>query len=493
MLLGVSRDIMIVPFSRYRFNERRICGVLNTIVTALILFYTLSLTQPLPNLDDVLAQRLAAVPSGSPSYFREVGRSADDISAIIYAEVVDRATDLPYPGVIDWIIGINQNGTWRVFLPGDAGYTDAQNDLTPNVLLAADSSPYKPFADPTYYPDTPYHLPFEDGAYGTVVRSYNRHGAGAIDLDLNGGAITAAKDGVIIYAGDIYDLNAYSTGAWWYWNVIIILHAPFEYSLYGHIEAGSIPDWIKAGCTDDLSAPNCYVPVRAGDVIAVEGNSGYSRAPHLHVEFGQAYAIAAYMDTADYDRDGIRIEPIYSAFVYREQNVAISGYSAGEVADWRRGKLVQAVHDPLPANNRTVIGNGDFTGGTASWTPSGWINWQVSSGVMRATRLISSEQPDWGGFFQPLSGGVWANTTFDINVRLGNDSGINKTVRIGLVNGADGVWEQIEIPAFAPLQPHNFALTVPDSWAEPRLMITVNPADSSPAALIDDISVIQRP
>lgn len=465
---------------------------MKTIVTALLLFYTLSLTQPSPNLDIALAQRLAAIPERSPSFFRQVGRTANDDGAIIYVETIDAVTGQPYPGLIDWIIGINQNGTWQIFLPGDSGYDDAYDQLPRDIRRSADSTPYKPSANLAFAPTTPYALPFADGGYGTVIRSYDRHGDGEIDFDLTGRDITAAKDGVIIYANDSAGVNAYATGAWWYWNVIIIEHAPREYSLYGHLAPQSIPTWIKDQCTEDYSSANCAVPVRVGDVIGLEGTTGYSSAPHLHVEFGQAYAIAAYMDVLDQDRDGIRIEPLYGGYVYMEQNVPISGYTTAEVGAWQYGRIVQAARHQIPVSDENLIRNGDFSAETASWTPTGWINWMVSDGVMRATRLRSAEPPDWGGLYQALAGGVWANSTFEVTLRLGNDSGINKTVSIGLTNGIDGVWHDVAVTAFTPLQTYTLALTVPDSWAIPRLMIVVNPADNTPAALIDDIELQRR-
>ncbi len=429
------------------------------------------------------------MPSASPSYHREVGRIADEDGAIIYAATVDRLTGDAYPGLIDWLIGIHQNGSWRVFLPGDSGYQAAYEQLPLSIRAAADSTPYKPSADPAYAPTVPYALPFIDGAYGTVTRSFNAHGRGQIDFDLTGREIAAAKDGTIIYANDSADTNGYTAGAWWYWNVIIIQHAPHEYSLYGHLAPDSLPMWIADECSDDYSSANCAVPVSAGDVIAQEGNTGTSSAAHLHVELGQEYAVAAYMDVLDADRDGDRVEPIYGGYVYAEQNVAISGYTADEAAGWAYGTVLQAAQQPIPVSAANLITNGDFSAGTDGWTPSGWINWSVRDGVMRATRLRSAEAPNWGSFYQPLPGGAWAHTAFEVSLRLGNDSASDKTVSIGLTNSSDGVWTDVPVAAHTPLQPYVLTLTVPDSWATVRLMILVNPADNAPAALIDDLAV----
>ncbi len=94
-----------------------------------------------------------------------------------------------------------------------------------------------------------YQFPYGDGAWATVTRSYHQHGTGRIDFDLGGSAeVTAAKDGVIVYADDQHRANAYASAAWWYWNTVIIQHGDHEFSLYGHLAPGSIPQWIKDGC-----------------------------------------------------------------------------------------------------------------------------------------------------------------------------------------------------------------------------------------------------
>ena len=443
-------------------------------------------------MDVALAQRLAVVPLASPSFHREVGRIADEAGAIIYAETVDRLTGTAYPGLIDWLIGIHQNGSWRVFLPGDSGYQAAYEQLPLSIRAAADSTPYKPSADPAFAPAAPYTLPFADGAYGTVTRSFNLHGRGQIDFDLTGREIAAAKDGTIIHVNDSADVNGYTAGAWWYWNVIIIQHAPHEYSLYGHLAPHSIPTWITDQCSAEHSAANCAVPIHAGEIIAQEGNTGTSSAAHLHVEFGQEYAVAAYMDVLDADRDGDRTEAVYGGYVYAEHNVPISGYSMAEAAGWAYGTVLQAAQHPIPLSDANLVTNGDFSADTEAWTPSGWVNWAVRDGVMRATRLRSTEAPDWGGFYQALPGGAWAHTAFEVALRLGNDSAIDKTVSVGLTNGIDGAWSAIVVAANTPLQPYALMLTVPNSWATVRLMILVNPADNAPAALIDDIEVYRR-
>ncbi|MEP7293975.1 MAG: M23 family metallopeptidase, partial [Chloroflexota bacterium] len=353
---------------------------MNLIVT---LFFTIFTLQIAPDFNAALTARLDAFNAitGSPMTYDLRGQTSDDASAIIYLQPISRETGVAYPGVIDWAVALHDVGAWRVYLPGDPGYTAAYAALSPDVLNRADSMPYNIRADPAFTPVGEYSLPFADGAWATVTRSYRQHGTGRIDFDISGRDVTAAKDGIIVYANDSHSANAYSSAAWWYWNTVVIQHGDHEFSLYGHIAPGSIPQWIKDACSSDFSAPNCSVPITAGDTIAFEGNTGYSSNPHLHVEFGQGFGVAAYMDSADEDADGNRVEPVYASYLYAEQNVGLSGYTPREVAVWQFGTLQQAAHRPAPLVSINLIRNGDFSAETEGWTPSGQLNWSVQEGI----------------------------------------------------------------------------------------------------------------
>jgi hypothetical protein len=467
--------------------------VLKLIVTALFTF--LIIRQP-ADLDTAARQRIDAYNSaaGNPVQYRVLGQTADDMGGILYLEPRNSTTDQPYPGVVDWAVALHDAGGWSVYLPGDNGYTAAYERLPAAILLRADSTPYTILATPSLAGDlSGYRLPWADSAWATVTRSYHRHGTGRIDFDLTGRDVVAAKNGTIIYASDGHSANAYPSAAWWYWNTIVIQHGAHEFSLYGHLAPGSIPQWIKDACAADLSAANCAVPVKAGQVIAQEGSTGYSSNPHLHLEFGQGFAVAAYMDTADEDGDGNRAEPVYAAYIYAEQNVSISGYTADEIADWPFGKLVQAAHgDPLPVGVN-LLRNGDFSAGTDGWTPSGQLNWAVQDGVMRATRLRTSAAPDWAAFYQDVTGGVAAHTPFAATLQLGNAGGIAKTVTVSVFNKSGRQYGLIAcafvIPANAPLQQYMLEGEAVNTWAAARFEVSINPPDGAPAALIDGISL----
>ena len=350
-------------------------------------FLTFLMLQLFADLDTALKNHLDSfnVAPGSPLTYAVIGRtvSASADAAIIYLQPSSRATGDPYPGVVDWAVAL-KDGDWSVYFPGDPGYTAAYNRLPSSLLDRANSSAYTIHADPALAGDLDgYQLPYADGAWATVTRSYRQHGTGRIDFDLGGTAeVAAAKDGVIIYADDQHHANTYASGAWWYWNTVIIQHGDHEFSLYGHLAPDSIPQWIKDACAADLSSANCAVPIHAGDVIAREGSTGYSSSPHLHAEFGQGYAVVAYPDTADENHDGSHTDPVYTGYVYAEQNVGFSGFTAAEVAGWAYGTLQQATHSANPPLDLNLLTNGDFSAGTDDWTPSGQLNWSVQDGTL---------------------------------------------------------------------------------------------------------------
>lgn len=453
-------------------------------------------------LDAALAAALREhrMDSGSPFYYVEVGRVSDANGAVVYLVPHDLQTGEPIPGIVDWGMALREAGGWQVALPGNLAYTAMFERLSPAVKNAIDDRPYRVQADPDIAAGLRldnYQFPWEEGRWATVTRSFERHGVGKIDFDLSARAITAAKDGVIVYAADRYSRNSYGSGAWWYWNTVVIEHGPHEYSLYGHIEPGSIPASIRAQCDDDISRANCAVPVKAGDIIALEGNTGYSQNYHLHLETGQHFGVAAYPDVHDGDGDGDRRDLTYGAYIYGEHNIAFAGYSADDVAVWPAGALRQALHQPPPGAGVELVRNGVFAGDTAGWTPSGQLNWQVRDGVMRAVRLRTAEPPQWAAFYQDLGIGMPANFPLDLRFELGNDSAIAKTVTVTLYNAAGRHYGAVScnfaLPPNTPLQPYTMQAATTDTWARVRLEFAINPPDGSPAALVDNVSVMHQP
>ncbi len=434
------------------------------------------------DLDSVIAQ--ATAPRADwPFYYEVAGQDIVDDAGMVYLTLRDAATGEQFEGIVDVMPVVRRADGWEARLPGDPAHGALWNTLPPGVLRRYNTTPYKPPADPRLGPEQPYRFPWLDGQWATVTRSYRAHGPGQIDFDLGGLDVSAAKDGTIIYAHDGSSRNAFDSGAWWYWNVVIIEHGPHEYSLYGHLLPGSVPQMIRAQCSNDLSQPNCAVPIKAGEIIGQEGNTGFSNNPHLHVEFGQAYGIVPYPD----GQGGV----VYAGHVYKEQNVAFEGYSATDVGRWGLGDLHQASHGAQAPMGENLVRNGDFGRGTDEWTASGQINWQVREGVMRVTRLRTSDPPDWARFYQDLNYGIAANRLLEVVLLLGNDSGIRKTVSVSLFNSAGRHYGEISC-AFAlepgrALQPYIVRGVTNRTWANVRLEFSVNPPDGAPAALVDEV------
>lgn len=316
------------------------------------LLCALSLTLAVNAQSDLDAAVLATIERfnsrpGTLTEYREVGRISDETDAIIYLEVANLESGYVYPGVIDWMYAWLENGVWETSLPGDSDYREASRGLSDALdeqsQIADDL--YRTQAQPGLVsPEAllKYELPFPNRAYGTITRSFDQHGKGKIDFDLQARDISAAKEGVIVFANDSNTIQTYRSGAWWYWNIVIIRHGEHEYSAYAHIAPDSIPAWIKDQCGVVTNEPNCEVYVSAGDVIAQEGNTGNSTNPHLHIEFGQGFDIVPYLDVRDQDQDGRTDEVIYAGYVYAEHNVGLNGFTPEEVAAWQYLTVLQS-------------------------------------------------------------------------------------------------------------------------------------------------------
>lgn len=309
-----------------------------------------------------LAQELAIQNAtlALPFRFVEVGRSRQTTLGVVYIGRVDKVSGQLLPGRSDlWGVAWEQ-GQWRVYRPGGPHYGAfllqleqiANLSFDPEFVVAPELAPRVGSAATNLL--TPYQLPWVANGWATVTRSYNLHGVGQIDfvLDANNQAITAAKDGVIVYVNDSHSLNTLASGAWWYWNTVVIQHGPQEFSMAAHLLPNSVPAWIKAQCSTNYGAHNCAVPIRAGQVIGVQGNTGTSSGAHLHFATGQSFVNDARADTLDEDRDGNSSELIYTGYAWALQNVAFVGYSDAIVANWPVGTRLNASL-PIPAPTAT--------------------------------------------------------------------------------------------------------------------------------------------
>ncbi|HEY7108735.1 MAG TPA: M23 family metallopeptidase [Nitrososphaeraceae archaeon] len=83
--------------------------------------------------------------------------------------------------------------------------------------------------------------------------------------------VLASADGVVTYVKDDSDIGGPSVNFWDYSNFISISHQHEEHSRYDHLALGSSK--VKVG---EL--------VKAGQVIAKVGMTGFTYLPHLHFQ-----------------------------------------------------------------------------------------------------------------------------------------------------------------------------------------------------------------
>jgi murein DD-endopeptidase MepM/ murein hydrolase activator NlpD len=125
-----------------------------------------------------------------------------------------------------------------------------------------------------------YLLPFEPNHAVRVIQGYDggishtgpmRY---ALDFDLlEGSLVRAARDGVV--ADAIHTFKTAGTDKSYREqdkaNRVLVRHADGTFGYYGHLKPGGV--FVREGQS-----------VTAGQPLAISGNTGYSRGPHLHFE-----------------------------------------------------------------------------------------------------------------------------------------------------------------------------------------------------------------
>lgn len=287
-------------------------------------------------------------------YYRESIPTLWESSGVVFLERVDAVTGDVLPGISDIAIFAFAEGRWQYSFPGDSNYSQVMSRLPPSLVQQISYSSRPSNAPLSLYSIDDYELPWGHDKWATVTRSYDTgHGTGRIDFDLDDDDIqvAAAKRGRIIYANDSHSINTYQSGAWWYWNTVVVEHSSGEYSTYGHLLKDSIPSWIKNQCSGDYFKANCSVNVEAGQVIGRQGNTGMSSAAHLHVQFGSRFTIGLYDDSADEDGDSNKTEKIPTGYAGWNNangnylhNVSFKTYNLADVAAWPYLKRLKAYH-----------------------------------------------------------------------------------------------------------------------------------------------------
>jgi murein DD-endopeptidase MepM/ murein hydrolase activator NlpD len=121
-----------------------------------------------------------------------------------------------------------------------------------------------------------YLLPFPPGRAIRVVQgaggafSHTGQDRCAIDFGLpEGTPVLAARDGLVVLVRDGFDRGAPDPAYKQQANLVFVRHSDGTLAEYVHLVKGGMK--VKEGDT-----------VRAGQILARSGNSGYSRGPHLH-------------------------------------------------------------------------------------------------------------------------------------------------------------------------------------------------------------------
>ena len=124
--------------------------------------------------------------------------------------------------------------------------------------------------------DRLYLLPYAEGESYRVLQGYGSRFSHtgreqyAVDFKMSEGTpVHAARDGVVARIEEAHDIGCWEDGCGKYANFVVVLHDDNTTGEYYHLQQdGAL---VEAGQR-----------VRAGDLIALSGNTGHTTTPHLH-------------------------------------------------------------------------------------------------------------------------------------------------------------------------------------------------------------------
>ncbi len=119
-----------------------------------------------------------------------------------------------------------------------------------------------------------YKLPYEKGVSHLMVQGYKSQFShrGRLSLDFKmkkGSPVTAARDGIVVRVEQSFSKGGVNKKYLRKANQVVILHNDGSQAYYGHVEQNGV--LVNVGDT-----------IRAGQVIAKSGSTGFSAFPHLH-------------------------------------------------------------------------------------------------------------------------------------------------------------------------------------------------------------------
>jgi murein DD-endopeptidase MepM/ murein hydrolase activator NlpD len=119
-----------------------------------------------------------------------------------------------------------------------------------------------------------YSLPYQKGKKYLLIQGYrsklSHKNRLALDFKMKKGTpVTAARDGVVVRVEQGYTKGGYSKKYLGKANVVVVRHSDNSQAMYAHLQHNGA--LVKVGDT-----------VKAGQIIAKSGSTGYSAMPHLH-------------------------------------------------------------------------------------------------------------------------------------------------------------------------------------------------------------------